>query len=253
MTIRDISYRGEGMIPAPLDGPALRYEPLPPDDVTDIAVHHMTGTGPPASASVGDEINFLVNIDAYHRGGRGLDGIGYHIVPMASGRIYITSRLDRYGAHVGYENNHLLGLALPGDYTSQLPAPGHLAAAAEAVKFLYGYLGREVPTTPHLNWGGTTCPGVGWREWVPQLQAAAQEENDMAFSAVQEAEIRRMARNEVIDAFEFAAGVHGGDPPFTSSPHTLREWMDILVKHLNDGGVHGGGAGLKRGDKVTLS
>ena len=142
MTIRDISYVGEGLIPAPLDGDALRYEPLPPGAVTDIAVHHMTGWNPPADAPVDWEIRFLQGIDEYHRSSRGLDGIGYHIVAMASGRVYVVSRLDRYGAGVGGQNNHLLHLALPGDYTSQLPAPGHLAAAVVAVRHLYGYLER---------------------------------------------------------------------------------------------------------------
>ena len=141
--LRDITYVGEGLIPAPLDGPALRYEPLPPGDVSDIAVHHMTGWNPPADATPEQEIRFLQGIDEYHRSSRGLDGIGYHIVPMASGRIYIVSRLDRYGAGVGYQNNHLLHLALPGDYTSELPAPGHLAAAVVAVRHLYGHLGRN--------------------------------------------------------------------------------------------------------------
>lgn len=140
--IRDLTYVGEGLIPAPLDGPALRYALLPRDNVTDIAVHHMTGWNPPANATPEQEITFLRGIDEYHRSSRGLDGIGYHIVPMASGRIYIVSRLDRYGAGVGGENDHLLHLALPGDYTSELPAPGHLAAAVEAVRHLYDHLGR---------------------------------------------------------------------------------------------------------------
>lgn len=140
MTIRDITYIGEGLIPAPLDGPALRYELLPKGAVTDIAVHHMTGWNPPPDATAEMEIRFLQGIDEWHRSSRGLDGIGYHIVPMASGRIYIVSRLDRYGAGVGYQNNHLLHLALPGDYTSQLPAAQHLAAAVEATRHLYAYL-----------------------------------------------------------------------------------------------------------------
>ena len=151
MMIRDISYVGEGQIPAPL----------------------------PADASVEWEIRFLQGIDEWHRSSRGLDGIGYQLCAMASRRVYIVSRLDRYGAGVGYENNHLLHLALPGDYSSQLPAPRHLVAAVEAVRYAYAYLGRGVPTTPHLYWGGTTCPGARWREWVPQLHDAATEEDNM--------------------------------------------------------------------------
>lgn len=176
MSIRDITYVGEGLIPAPNDGPALRYNPLRAEDVTDIAVHHMTGVGPAPDATTGQEIGFLQGIDKFHRTTRGLDGIGYHIVAMASGRVYIVSRLDKYGAHVGGENDHLPGLALPGDYSVNIPSPKHLEGCREAVRYIYEYLGREVPTTPHLNWGGTTCPGDRWREWVPQLTV---QEDDM--------------------------------------------------------------------------
>ena len=36
-----------------------------------------------------------------------------------------------------------------------------------------------LPLRPHLNWGGTTCPGARWPEWVPQLRAKAiQTEED---------------------------------------------------------------------------
>lgn len=175
--IRDISYTGEGLIPAPINGLALRFSLLHKESVTDIAVHHMTGTGPPPDATSGQEIGFLGGIDRFHRNIRGLDGIGYHVVPMASGRIYVVSRLDRYGAGVAFENNHLLHLALPGDYSTELPSPEHLSACREAVRYIYEYLGREVPTTPHRFWGNTTCPGDRWAEWVPQL--ARIEEDDM--------------------------------------------------------------------------
>ena len=179
--IRDLTYVGEGHIPMPLNGPALRYARLAKGAVDAIAVHHMTGWNPPPDATVEQEMHFLQDIDDYHRYIRGLDGIGYHIVPMASGRIYIVSRLDRYGAGVGGENNHLLHLALPGDYTDELPSPQHLRAAAEATGHLLDYLGRLVPTIPHLLWGGTTCPGARWREWVPDLTkpTSREEEDDM--------------------------------------------------------------------------
>ena len=182
MTIRDISYMGEGLIPAPLDGPAKRYTPLPKGAVTDIAIHHWTGWTPPETWTAGEEMAYIRRIDGYHRAGRGLDGIGYHLCPFPSGRIYITSRPDRYGAGVGGHNNHTLHIGLPGSFHASPPSLQHLAATVEAVRAGYDYLGRVVPTTPHLAWGGTTCPGARWREWVPQLQElAAQtlEEDEM--------------------------------------------------------------------------
>jgi hypothetical protein len=201
----------------------------------------MTGWNPPATATEHEEIRFLQGIDQFHRTTRGLDGIGYHIVPMASGRIYIVSRLDRYGAHVGGQNNHLLGLALPGDYTSALPTPPHLEAAREAVRHLYGYLGREVPTTPHLNWGGTSCPGARWQEWVPQLK-----EDEMGMTPEEAAKMASLEA-DVADLLE--------------KHKSQKERLDDLEERANNNsGFHGkvralAGAladGPKRGWKVTV-
>ena len=181
MTIRDVSYVGEGLIPAPLNGPALRYTPLAKGAVTDIAVHHWTGFLPPATWTADEEIAYIIRIDQYHRTGRGLDGIGYQIVQFPSGRVYIVSRLDRYGAGVGGENNHISNIGLPGAFHINLPSAQQLAATVEAVRYIYSYLGREVPTTPHRAWGGTNCPGDRWKEWVPQLRTqAAKKEDGMA-------------------------------------------------------------------------
>lgn len=221
--MRDITYTGGGQIPAPLHGPALRYTLLPKGAVTDIAVHHMTGWNPPPTATAAQEIRFLQGIDAFHRTTRGLDGIGYHVVPMASGRVYVTARLDRYGAHVGYQNNHLIGLSLPGDYTSALPAPGHLAAAVVAVRYIYAYLGRNVPTKPHLAWGGTTCPGARWREWVPQLRTKAlttEEVDDMTVSELASV-LRSIQRKK------------GRNGPLTTDEQALFDNLVALMPHVN--------------------
>ena len=142
MMVRDISYVDENYIPAPLDGPALRYTRLPREDVTDLAIHHMTGWSPPPDATVAQEIRFLRGIDEWHRSSRGLDGIGYQICVMESGRIYVTARLDRYGAAVGGHNGHIISIALPGDYTDAPPAPTHVATTVRAVAYVYGYLGE---------------------------------------------------------------------------------------------------------------
>jgi len=240
MDIRDLTYVGEGLIPAPLYGPALRYVPLPKGAVTDIAVHHMTGWNPPPDATVEQEIRFLQGIDKWHRSSRGLDGIGYHIVPMASRRIYIVSRLDRYGAGVGYENGHLLHLALPGDYTSQLPTPEHLAAAVAGVRVAYDHLEAFAPTTPHLYWGGTTCPGARWREWVPQLRAAALEEEEM-----DQAEFNKMYAEAVKDALVVA---RDDDKNPIGGLHTVGYYL-YCVRQLQ---AQAKAAGIKRGDTVKL-
>ena len=43
-----------------------------------------------------------------------------------------------------------------------------------------------LPLRPHLYWGGTSCPGAQWPEWVPQLRAAVLQEDDMLFAIQRE-------------------------------------------------------------------
>ena len=232
MAVRDITYVGEGLIPAPLDGSALRYALLPKDAVTDIAIHHWTGWTPPETWTANEEIAYIRRIDEYHRTGRGLDGIAYHLCPFPSGRLYITSRLDCYGAGVYRKNNCTLHLALPGSFRSHVPSPRHLAATVEAVQFAYDYLERDVPTTPHSYWGGTTCPGERWPEWVPQLRAAALQEDDMAKLDAEDRKYLSGLMRAVVRAV--ATGVFSsplqGDPNYTEAEHDLMEVLREVKK-----------------------
>jgi len=177
MSVRDISWRGEHLLPHPLrtTGPtsAKRYTVLPPTNVNAISVHHTTGIGLPASSTVAQEITYLRAIDAYHRLRRGLDAIGYQLVAFASGRVYVTAPLDRYGAAVGGQNNHTISVALPGDFSTKPPSPGHLRAAATAVAHVDAYLGRKVAVRPHYYWGRTACPGRTYATWAAQLRPFA--------------------------------------------------------------------------------
>ena len=196
--VRNISWRGERLLPDPIDGPALRYTPLLPTHVDAISVHHTTGPGLPPTAAVADEIAYLRGIDTYHRTTRGLDAIGYQIVAFASGRVYVTAPLDRYGAAVALQNNHTLSIALPGDFTTTPPSPSHLHAAAHAITHVYAYLSRQVLVRPHRYWGGTACPGDTWPNWSQPLGAQAidlhpsTEEDEM-----DEATVRKIIKEEL--------------------------------------------------------
>jgi len=189
--VRNISWRGERLLPDPIDGDALRYTPLNPANVDAISVHHTTGKGLPASAAVADEIAYLRGIDAYHRTDRRLDAIGYQIVAFASGRVYVAAPLDRYGAAVELQNNHTISIALPGDFTATPPSPAHLHALAHAIAHVDAYLGRAVNIRPHRAWGGTACPGDTYTAWPRPLRAAI-EEDDM-----DEATVRRLIKEEL--------------------------------------------------------
>jgi len=171
--VRNVSWRGERLLPDPIDGDALRYTPILPAHVDAISVHHTTGPGLPTTSTPDQEIAYLHAIDTYHRTQRGLDAIGYQLVAFASARVYVAAPLDRYGAAVAGENNHTLGLALPGDFTTVPPAPAHLTTAARAIAFAFAYLARAVDVRPHRAWGGTACPGDTFEAWLPTLATAA--------------------------------------------------------------------------------
>ncbi len=73
----------------------------------------------------------------------------------------------------------------------------------------------------------------------PELYLGQEDEMD-------EEEVRRLARNEVIDVFDrfFAEG---------TDTRTLRQLMKQLKNHLNDKANHSGSGGLRRGDTVELT
>jgi len=171
--VRDISWRGERLLPAPVRGDALRYAILNPTRVDAISVHHATGAGLPATSTIAQEIAYIKRIDTQHRTTRGLDAIGYQLMAFASGRIYVTAPLNRYGAAVALQNGHTISIALPGDFTTRPPTPAHLHAVAHAIAHVDAYLKRAAAVRPHRHWRGTACPGDTYRSWVPPLRLAA--------------------------------------------------------------------------------
>lgn len=104
-----------------------------PAAITDTAIHHTAMGDLPADASVDDELAVLDCIYAFHVNARGFGGIGYHGVAFPSGRAYLTCPLDRWGAHVAFENDHLWGFAAAGTYTNSVPPGGVLRGLSELV------------------------------------------------------------------------------------------------------------------------
>ena len=173
--VRDISWASADpeRLPRPRSTGALRYSLVNPAYVDAISIHHTTGAGLPAGATIAQEIAYIRAIDTYHRTSRGLDAIGYQMMAFASGRVYVTAPLDRYGAAVALQNNHTLSIALPGDFTVNQPTPTHLHTAAHAIAHINRYLNRRVAIRSHRYWGGTACPGNTYAAWVPALYSDA--------------------------------------------------------------------------------
>ena len=229
--VRDISWRGERLLPDPLRGDALRYTTLNPANVDAISIHHTTGPGLPPTAAVADEIAYLRTIDTYHRTSRGLDAIGYQMVAFASGRLYVTAPLDRYGAAVALQNDHTISIALPGDFTTTPPSPAHIHAAAHAITHVYAHLGRQVLARPHRYWRGTACPGDTWPNWSGSLGAQAialhpTQEDDIGMTPEQETRLRTV---------EAQAHSHTTPPPSPPPPPPAQRTYTVRASDGADG------------------
>ncbi len=126
MSITDVTAR------FPLASVWWRGEYGSNDDLTDIAIHHTQTLFLTANATSTDELNQLAVIYQYHWG-KGYGGIGYHGIAFPSGRVYLTAPLDRWGANVLGENDHVWGFAGAGDFTNSIPPAGILHGLGELV------------------------------------------------------------------------------------------------------------------------
>lgn len=140
-----------------------------PGDVKHIAIHY-SYTTMPATATQAEEI---AHLDAIHRGHleRGLGGFGYNGAAFASGRIYLCTPLDRWGAHVEDGNADSLGFV--GIFRhSGPPALAIREGLAELVAAGDAYVGAAVPVLGHRQFPdqSTSCPGANYALWVPNLR-----------------------------------------------------------------------------------
>lgn len=71
------------------------------------------------------------------------------------------------------------------------------------------------PIYPHLHYGGTSCPGARWPEWVPQLAARAREMREEAMGTTPE-EVKQIVAQETaslraqVATLEEREGTHFG-------------------------------------------
>jgi len=144
-------------------------------DIDEDAIHHTATLFEADDLTPGQELAHLDVIYHYHVHYRGFGGIGYHGVSFKSGRRYRTAPWDRIGANVYSENDHLRGWAAAGYFHDRVPPQAQREGLAELMLEGSRDLGRDVAAVPHLKYGGTTCPGDRWREWVPRLPGLAQQ------------------------------------------------------------------------------
>ena len=144
--------------------------------VDGIAIHHTVTLYLSVHATEQDERNQISMIHTYHKS-RGWGGFAYHIISFPSGRVYLVVPLTQMGTHVRWQNNHLLGIVVAGNFTSIVPGKPQQEGVAEGVRLIYTALRREVYIRPHRTWTATTCPSNTHSLWVPGLMALTKEDD----------------------------------------------------------------------------
>ena len=97
-------------------------------------------------------------------------GIGYWYLVFPSGTVYQVGSLEVQRASVSGENDHIIGVALVGDFTEITPTDAALEAIhALRVAVVEPLLGRILPVQPHRFHTQTSCPGNTYLSWIGRV------------------------------------------------------------------------------------
>jgi len=118
----------------------------------------------------------LEQIDRWHRD-RGFDGIGYHHLIRADGRVLPGRDLSRPGAHAAGHNAHSIAICVAGDNTR--PEHAWTAAQKQALVVYVRWFRIFFPSAAvvghrDLPGAATTCPGVDVRELLREPGATGE-------------------------------------------------------------------------------
>jgi len=117
--------------------------------------------------------------------GNGWGGFPYHFVASPNGRVFYTTDLSFFGAHVARRNHQLVGVALMGLFTDAQPVRESLCAAGLAIATIWHLAGRLLDVRGHREWAlptdPTACPGDTWWSWQHALFQSARLRARLAF------------------------------------------------------------------------
>ncbi len=147
------------------------YDPRPLGGIKYQVIHH-TGTGTTPQT-------YSNTIARYHVESNGWPAIGYHFLVYPHKVRYVGS-LDTERANVWGRNAEIIGIALVGDFSTEVPADSTLDLCQRLCDLLDGYLVRAVPRVGHRDVAlpdhGTECPGdtaYGPDGWLARIQPGA--------------------------------------------------------------------------------
>lgn len=126
-----------------------------------LAIHH-SGVDRDSSAEA---------IAAYHVDSLGWPGIGYHFLVHSDGRAEYVGDIATIRYNVAGRNTEVIGICLPGDFTSHPPADEALSSTRALVAALRLELGRSLPVVGHrdIAVSPTACPGDTWEGWKARM------------------------------------------------------------------------------------
>lgn len=150
MSLRDL----RGQLPA---SGAYRKRTL--DAIQYIVIHH----------SAVDVDSSAESIARYHVEALGWPGIGYSFLVHWEGRTEYTQDLLLAPYNVAGRNPEVVGICLPGDWSSRVPPQAQLEGGRSVVEYVRSEVGWEVPVIGHyeaaLPGHSTRCPGDTWPQW----------------------------------------------------------------------------------------
>lgn len=134
-------------------------------------IHHAAG---PMPMGTPDEMAELRAEQAYHMDVRGWNDIGYSFSIGPSGTIY-ECRADFIGAHTSGHNDDGFGICFQGTYTTAIPTPASVLAAASLLCHLerVGALSHGYEILGHRDVFATACPGQVLYDQLPSLRRLA--------------------------------------------------------------------------------
>ena len=135
--------------------------------ITRITVHH---TSELPGMTTNHDRSTVLNIQRLHHG-HGWADIGYHFLVGRDGRVYEGRSLRAQGAHAGNNelNQHNLGIALIGDFMTQLPNRAQLDTLSKMITHYQStYRISSQRVYGHRDLKATLCPGDRLYAWLNQ-------------------------------------------------------------------------------------
>lgn len=153
-----------------------------------IAVHNTVGQTefPDTNANgtaLDEQIEHVKAIDRYHIA-QGYGGFGYNAISFRDGTVMTVGKAEGVRAHVAYENYHLAGIAMAGDFSTEPVPIGCILGVARFLLAMQKDYGvntvkghREWVQPAHLPQWATACPGDSGVSYIGQMVMAREALN----------------------------------------------------------------------------